>query len=145
MLAAEQLIRARLATIAGVAGVHGLTGLDPDAVSGKKLPALFVTPLGYRVLQTTGQSQAVQVATDYLVVVAVRNVQDVRDGQAARTDGSDIATQVVARLLGWQPSTAYQPMRMQPQPPLKLWQQDGLLLLSLGFECPQIIQRASDD
>lgn len=145
MLAAEALIRQRLATIPGVQGVHGLPAVDVGAVAGKKLPALFVKPLGYRVLQTTGQSQAAQVATDYLVVVAVRNVQDIRDGQAARADGSDIASDVVAHLLGWQPSTAYQPMRLMPQAPLKLHQEDGLMLLSLGFECPQIIQRVADN
>jgi hypothetical protein len=58
---------------------------------------------------------------------------------------SDIASDVVAHLLGWQPSTAYQPMRLMPQPPLKLHQEDGLMLLSLGFECPQIIQRVADN
>jgi hypothetical protein len=121
-----------------------LTKVDVEAVAGKKLPAIFVRPLGYRVLQAAGQNQAVQVSTDYLVVVAVRNVHDVRDGQAPRADGGDIASDVVAHLLGWQPSTAYQPMRLMPQPPIRLHQEDGLMLLSLGFECPQIIQRVDN-
>lgn len=141
MLAAESLIRQRLATIAGVQGVHGLPAVNVEAVAGKKLPALFVRPLGYRVIKTLGQAQAAQIATDYLVVVAVRNVQDVRDGDAARASGGDIASAVVAHLLGWQPSTDYQPMQLLPQPPLKPHQEDGLMLLSLGFECPQIINR----
>lgn len=141
MLAAELLIRERLARIEGVAGVHGLPDLSAEAVAGKKLPAIFVKPLGYRVLKTLGQASAVQLATDYLVVVAVRDARDVRDGQGARTQGGDVATAVVAHLLGWQPSEAYQPMQMLPQAPLRLWQEDGLVLLSLGFECPQIVAR----
>lgn len=141
MLAAESLIRARLSTIAGVQGVHGLPSLTTESVAGKKLPALFVKSIGWRMLKTMGQAQAVQVATDYLVVVAVRNVQDVRDGQAARAQGGDLATEVVAHLIGWQPSVAYQPMQLLPQPPLKPLEEDGLLLFSLGFECPQIIAR----
>ncbi|MDP3926161.1 MAG: hypothetical protein U1E02_34555 [Hydrogenophaga sp.] len=141
MLAAEALIRERLARIDGVAGVHGLPAVSAEAVAGKKLPAIFVKPLGYRVLKTLGQASAVHVATDYLVVVATRSARGVRDGQEGRAQGGDVASAVVAHLLGWQPSEAYQPMQMLAQPPLRLFEEDGLVLLSLGFECPQIIAR----
>ncbi len=144
MMEAEQLIRARLQNLTGVEGVHGLPALNTDSVAGKKLPALFVAPIGYHVAQVMGQQQAVQIVTEYIVVVAVRNVTDTRDGHASRHDSSSISTQVVEHLLGWQPSALYQPMRMMEKPPIKLFQEDGLLLLTLGFECPQIINRLAD-
>lgn len=144
MLDAEELIRQRLEAITGVAGVHGLPRIDEEAVAGKKLPALFVAPTGYRVAQVMGQLRSVQIVTEYIVVVAIRNVEKTRDGQTPRQHGGEIATSVIQHLLGWQPSPAYQPMQMTTNPPMPMYQKDGLVLLTLGFECPQIINRLSD-
>lgn len=143
MLSAEPLIRDRLKSVPGVLAVHGM--VDPRTVVNMptKFPALFVVHDGFEIDQIMGQTQAAKVSPRWLVIVAVKNVADIRDGHPARDDSTDIATHVIATLMGWQPSPAYQPL--QPiNPPLKPIYNDGLLLYPLAFKAPQIINRLPD-
>ncbi len=137
MLDAEPLIRQRLSDIPGVAGVHSLAELSMDGVAGRRLPAIFVAPDGYRVLDAS--SARCRVAVRWLVVVAVANAARVREGDAAREDAADIARETFARLLGWQPSPAWQPMQpvAAPRPDYAA----GTLLWPLAFETIEIVER----
>jgi hypothetical protein len=69
----------------------------------------------------------------------VANAARVREGDAARADAADIASAAFARLLGWQPSAAWQPMQAvaAPRPEYA----SGTLLWPLAFETVQIIER----
>lgn len=141
MLAAEPLIRARLADLPGVTGgVHGMAALDLEGVAGKRLPALFVACDGYRVLDDQSPG-AVRIAVRWLVVVAVRQVADVVGGTDARAAASDLAASVMAQLYRWQPSPDYQPM-MPAQAPRPEYAA-GVLLLPLAWETSQIIERSN--
>lgn len=137
MLDAESHIRARLADITGVAGVHGLADFGQDGIAGRRLPALFVGADGYRVLDAS--SARCRVAVRWLVVVAVSNAARVREGDAARQDASAIVREAFARLLGWQPTPAWQPMQpvSAPRPDYAA----GTLLWPLAFETVEIIER----
>lgn len=137
MLDAEPLIRQRLSGIPGVAGVHSLAELSMDGIAGRRLPALFVAPDGYRVLDAS--SARARIAVRWLIVVAVANAARVRDGDAARADAADIAGEAFARLLGWQPSPAWQPM--QPGAAPRPEYVSGTLLWPLAFETVELIER----
>lgn len=139
MLAAEPLIRARLAALPGIAGVHGLADLDLQGVAGKRLPAVFVACDGYRVVDDKSPG-AVKIATRYLVVVAVRQVADVVGGTDARAAVSDLAAAVMAHLYRWQPAPSYQPML--PAAPARPEYSAGVLLMPLAFETTQLIERS---
>lgn len=141
MLSAESLIRERLQTLPGVSGgVHGMAELDMQSVAGKRLPALFVACDGYRVVDAKSAAAA-QVAVRWLVVVAVRQVQDVVGGTDARAAASDIARAVFAALYRWQPSPDYQPMQPVASPPRPEYA-SGVLLMPLVFETEEIIRRS---
>lgn len=141
MLAAEPLIRARLAAIPDVpGGVASLAEVSLDAVAGRRFPALFVGCNGYRVDDAKSPG-ALRIATQWLVVVAVRQVADAKGGFDARSAASDLAAEVMARLYRWQPSSDYQPML--PVAPPRPEYQAGVLLLPLAFETLQIIKRST--
>jgi hypothetical protein len=137
MFEAEALIRQRLTGIAGVAGVHSMAELSLDSVAGRRLPAIFVAPDGYRVLDAA--SARARVAVRWLVVVAVASASRVREGDAVRADAANIVRAAFARLLGWQPSPEWQPMMptAAPRPEYAA----GTLLWPLAFEAAQVIER----
>lgn len=138
MLAIEPLIRARLEAIPEVpGGVSGLAELSPEAVAGRRLPAIFVGSLGYRV-EDAKSPGAVRVATQWLVVVAVRQVADVRGGAGARAAAADLAAEVMARLYRWPPEGGSPLLPIAaPRPEYR----EGLLMFPLAFEHFEIIQR----
>lgn len=138
MLAVEAQIRARLAAIPDVpGGVSGLAELSPEAAAGKRTPALFVGSLGYRV-EDAKSPGAVRVATQWLVVLAVRQVADVRGGAGARQAASDLAAEAMARLYRWAPEGGSPLMPIAaPRPEYR----EGLLLYPLAFEHFEIIHR----
>lgn len=137
MLDAEPYIRQRLAAIPGAAGVHSLAELSLDGVAGRRLPALFVAPDGYRVLDAS--STRCRVAVRWLVVVVVANAARVREGDAARAAAADIIRAAFAALLGWQPTPEWQPMMPVAAPPPEY--AAGTLLWPMAFEVAQVIER----
>lgn len=140
MLAVEPLIRARLAGIPDLpGGVSSVAELSIEAVSGRRLPALFVGSLGYRVDDAKSPG-AVRIASQWLVVVAVRNVTDAKGGADARAAASDLAAEVMARLYRWQPA-GFQPLL--PINPPRPEYSAGVLLYPLAFECYEIIERSA--
>lgn len=140
MLAVEALIRARLSEIPDVpGGVSSLADLSVDAVAGRRFPGLFVGSLGYRV-EDAKSPGAVRIASQWLVVVAVRHVADARGGADARASASDLAAEVMARLYRWQPA-GFQPL-MPINPPRPEYSA-GVLLYPLAFECYEIIERSA--
>lgn len=139
MLDLEPLIRARLeATVPGLAGVHGVVSLGVEDAAGKQLPAAFVASDGHRVLEATAHGRAARIASRWLVIVAVRNVQSVRDGEAARQDAAQLVRDCMTALMGWQPRAGVQ--TLQPVNPPQPVYQDGLLLYPLAFECGEVIE-----
>lgn len=139
MLAIEAMIRDRLAEIPDVpGGVSSLADLSMDAVAGRRFPALFTGSLGYRV-EDAKSPGAVRIASQWLVVVAVRNVADAKGGADARASASDLAAEVMARLYRWSPA-GFQPLL--PINPPKPEYSAGLLLYPIAFECFQIIERS---
>jgi hypothetical protein len=140
MLAVEALIRARLAQIPDVpGGVTSMSDLSLEAVSGRRFPALFVGSLGYRIDDAKSPG-AVRIASQWLVVVAVRHVADARGGSDARAAASDLAAEVMSRLYRWQPD-GHAPLL--PITPPKPEYSAGVLLYPLAFECPEIIERSA--
>lgn len=138
MLAVEALIRERLAAMPEVpGGVASVAELSMDAVAGRRFPALFVGSLGYRV-EDARSPGAVRIASQWLVVVAVKHVADARGGAEARAAASDLAAEVMARLYRWQPA-GYPPLL--PIAPPKPEYSAGVLLYPLAFECMELIER----
>lgn len=139
MLDLEPLIRQRLTdTVPALAGVHGAVSLGVEDVSGKKLPAAFVVSDGHRVLEVTAHGKTARIASRWLVVVVVRNVQNVATGEAARSDAADLVKACLQALMGWQPRVGVQ--AMQPVTPPAPVYQDGMLLYPLAFEVGEVIQ-----
>lgn len=139
MLDLEPLIRARLeAAVPSLAGVHAVVSLGVEDAAGKKLPAAFVASDGHRVLEVTAHGRAARIASRWLVIVAVRNVQSVRDGAPARADAARLVQDCMAALMGWQPRAGVQ--TLQPVTPPQPLYQDGLLLYPLAFECGQVVE-----
>jgi hypothetical protein len=139
MLDLEPLIRQRLTdTVPALAGVHSAASLGSDGVGGKKLPAAFVVSDGHKVLEVTAFGKTARIASRWLVVVAVRNVQQVAQGDAARADAADLVMSCLKSLMGWQPRAGVQTMQPVTPPPPDY--QDGLLLYPLAFEVGEVIQ-----
>jgi hypothetical protein len=138
MLELEPLIRQRLSdAVPALAGVHSAVSLGVEGVGGKKLPAAFVVSDGHKVLEVTAQGKTARLASRWLVVVAVRNVQQAAQGEAARADAADLVKACLQALMGWQPAPGYQ--SLQPvTPPLPEYDA-GLLLYPLAFEVGEVI------
>jgi hypothetical protein len=139
MLELEPLIRQRLIdTVPSLAGVHGAVSLGVEDVSGKKLPAAFVVSNGHKVLEVTANGKTARLASRWLVVVAVRNVQLAAQGEAARADAADLVRSCLQSLMGWQPVPGYQ--SLQPVTPPAPVYDSGLLLYPLAFEIGEVIR-----
>lgn len=139
MLDLEPLIRQRLIdTVPALAGVHSAASLGIDGVGGKKLPAAFVASDGHRVLEVTGFGKTARIASRWLVLVVVRNVQHATTGEAARADAADLVQACLQALMGWQPRAGVQTMQPVTPPPPDY--QDGLLIYPLAFEVGEVIQ-----
>jgi len=139
MLDLEPLIRQRLIdTVPALAGAHGAVSLGIDDVGGKRLPAAFVVSDGHKVLEVTAHGKTARIASRWLVVVAVRNVQQVAQGEAARADAADLVQACLQALMGWQPRAGVQ--TLQPVTPPAPVYQGGVLLYPLAFEVGEVIQ-----
>jgi hypothetical protein len=139
MLDLEPLIRQRLIdTVPALAGVHGAVSLGVEDVGGKKLPAAFVVSDGHKVLEVTGFGKTARIASRWLVVVVVRNVQHAAQGDAARAEAADLVLACLQSLMGWQPRVGVQ--TMQPVTPPAPVYEDGMLLYPLAFEVGEVIQ-----
>lgn len=139
MLAVEALIRERLETVPEVpGGVASLAELSVEAAAGRRFPALYVGALGYRV-EDARSPGAVRIASQWLVVVATRNVADTRGGAKAREAAADLAAVVMARLYRWSPAGCQPLIPIAPPRPEYA---AGVLLYPLAFECFQIIERS---
>jgi hypothetical protein len=138
MLELEPLIRQRLIdAVPALAGVHSAVSLGVEGVGGKKLPAAFVVSDGHKVLEVTAHGKTARIASRWLVVVAVRNVQQAAQGEAARADAADLVKACLKALMGWQPAPEYQ--TMQPVTPPAPVYDSGLLLYPLAFEIGEVI------
>lgn len=140
MFDSEPLIRARLETIPEVAGVHSVAELSQDGMTGRRLPAIFIAPDGYRVVDEN--PYRAQIAVRWLVVVAVGNAAQARSGDAARLDVATIVRAVIIMLLGWQPTPQQQPMRLARAPAPEV--SGAVLYWPLAFETYEIIERSSE-
>jgi hypothetical protein len=139
MLDLEPIIRQRLIdAVPALAGVHGAVSLGVEDVGGKRLPAAFVVSDGHRVLEVTAHGKAARIASRWLVVVAVRNVHQAAQGDAARADAADLVQSCMQALMGWQPRAGVQ--TLQPVTPPAPVYEDGLLLYPLAFEAGEVIQ-----
>lgn len=58
-----------------------------------------------------GNNSAQVVVQRWLVVIAVRNVRDVKGGSGARAEAGTLISKVIAALSGWSPTNSHRPMR----------------------------------
>lgn len=82
--------------------VHVVTSADLSDVKERAqiAPAVHVVYGGFRI--TDGQGIAWELTHTWLIVAAVRNVADIRSGQAARTQAGSLAAMVLGGLVGAQ-------------------------------------------
>ncbi len=136
MLSLEPLLRARLETIDGLRGVHGLADLTAEKT--KPTPCVYVVYDGGAVLEDKNDGSEARIATDWMVVLAVKNLTKAADGAAAREDAQALATAVRIALMGWRPDQAHQPLRLIKLPSPEFT--SGLLWLPLVFQTKQILK-----
>lgn len=111
-LALEGLIVARLAAQTAMPAKRVLTAPDIEQVEEARqtTPAYHVIYAGDRAPSGGGgaaRSRYQVVEQLWLVVVAVKNVRDVRRGQAAREQAGPWVTELIAALQGWRPGDDY--------------------------------------
>lgn len=89
------------------ADVHVLTRAELAAVAegNQPVPAVHVIYNGYRVAERRPDGTAARITQTWLVTVAVRNVRTQLTGEAAREDAGELASAVLAALMGWKPTT----------------------------------------
>jgi len=112
---------------------------DERTAAGKQLPAIFVGTDGYRVSHLAGQNRAAQIDIRWLIVIAGRNVANIRDGQPARESVSSVAGEAFSRLLGWLPPNC---QAFTPNDGYRPIHQSGLLLFPLIFTSRMLIEAA---
>lgn len=86
------------------------------------------TPGGQR-----GQGRAQLVHQIFCVVLAVRNVRDVRGGTGARNEAGPILTRIIQALAGWKPSEHHDALR-RVTPPIAVAYETGFRYYPLAFD-----------
>jgi len=117
-LALEDLLIERLTSqldgeIRAVLRARDLAGV---AEQRQVTPAVHVLYRGHRPGEQRGDGTIQRIEQQWMAVVAVRNVRDVRGGQGAREEAGPIVTAVLNALLGWRPNKWYSPLHLQPAP-----------------------------
>ena len=105
------------AAVAGmVPAVHVLTSSELADVKeqGQHTPAVHVIYAGYRVAEAVGTKW--RLVHKWLAVAAVRNVANVKTGEAARRDAGVLATKVAMALAGAPIPGATKPLEMVTPP-----------------------------
>lgn len=126
-LALESLIVDRLMKETTMPDRHVLTAPDIEQVEEEQqtTPAYHVIYAGDRAPSaggTAAASRAQVVEQLWLVVVAVRNVRDVRRGKAARELAGPWVTELINALQGWQPGQDYNELRRDLSAPPAAYQ-----------------------
>ena len=65
---------------------------------------------------SAGNSSAQVAVQRWLVVIAVRNVRNVKSGSGARAEAGTLISKVIAALNGWAPTASHRPMRRVQAP-----------------------------
>lgn len=116
-LEAEQFIIDRLDGLA--ANPHILAATDAPA-RGKLSPALHVLYAGDQIPGSpdsgTDDGYAQVVTQQWMVIVAVRDVQDMQGGTGVRATAGPLIADVLGRLSGWEPGPGFTPMRRVQAP-----------------------------
>lgn len=116
LLALGPLIVARLAEkLADLEPkVHVLEAADLIGVAEATqfTPAVHVVYQDYSPPESRSDGLAARMEQTWLVVVAVRNMRDLRTGDAARADAGQIASRVLQALMGFKPEPASKPLRL---------------------------------
>lgn len=99
---AAQVSGVRVASAATIAGVVELAGL---------LPAVFVQPGGAEVVSVAGNGIAQAQEEIWLVVAVTPLLPDTTDLLGNYQAMGELLGKIVAALAGWQPSSAYRPLR----------------------------------
>lgn len=133
----EHLVQRLTDALAGVQPtVHVLAGADLADVAEEKqlVPAVQVLYQGARVAELRSDGRQARLEQTWLAVVAVRNVRNLRAGDAARTQAGELAARVAGALMGWRaPSEAAASVLRLATAPAALYRA-GFLYVPLAFD-----------
>jgi hypothetical protein len=129
----ETAIRDRItAQVAGLRGVYGAP--TPGALLHQVPPCVYVMFAGLDVTETRRPSMdAVRCAVAWRVVLCLQHVGDLPDGEAARTAGQALLSDLHAALQGWSPEPgAATPCALEGAPAME-FDDAGRLYFGLDF------------
>jgi hypothetical protein len=96
-------------------------------------PAAFVIYDGEEPVDSAGQGKRILEDQRFLVVLAVRNAQDVLSGTGAREDALVLRGSLLAALSGWQPTPQHRPLQRAKGAP-RPYYTTGYAYLPTAFE-----------
>lgn len=127
----ERAIRDRIAKqVVGLSGVYGVPSGDAERL--RPTPCAYVLFNGAAVEENRASGQQARIRSGWEIVLAVRNVSQLTDGAAARTDAQALTAALLAALMGWSPEPGRAlPLRLDglPNPVYE----SGLLLMAADF------------
>jgi hypothetical protein len=138
-LAPEPHIVARLKEL--LPGVHVLTAADLAATKeeSQPVPAVHVVWNGFRVLGSRVDGKVSNLAHEWLIVSAVRNVRGLKSGADARQEAGELAARAGAALMGYRLPNTSSFMSLSPSPRAG-YSTAGYLYLPLAFQVESVFQ-----
>jgi hypothetical protein len=117
LLALEPILKARLSErLPSAVKILSAPDLDAVGAGSQPTPAVYVVYSGGAVTESRPDGRAVRIAQDWLILVAVRHVSQSDAGASARAEAGDLADQVIAALMSWQPAGTSAPLRLSGLP-----------------------------
>ena len=103
-------------------------------------PAVFVIFDGYSIAENNSIGTFARIKQTWLAVVAVRSVANIKAGEASREQAGDIASVVLASLMGWKPDGCASPMMLTNPPGANY--EDGFFYLPIGIDAEIILKNS---
>lgn len=108
-------LRTQLADIIARANILSATDLAGVTQQTQLSPAVHVIYNGHRVTEARSDGKTAHLTQTWLVIVAARNMRDLKTGDAARVDAGLIANRVLHALMGFK-ADLYLPLRLVDGP-----------------------------
>lgn len=120
--------------------VHVLTTADLAGAkeSSQPTPAVHLVYQRYQVTETKPGGMVCRIRQIWLAVIAVRNVRDIRRGQAARNQATELARLTAQALMGFKPASATKPLTLVNAPQASY--QAGHQYLPLAFAVETVLK-----
>lgn len=113
--------------------VRVLSVPDLAAIDGTvSVPCVMVVFDDYRIAEGSGSGKRLRIAQNWLAVVAVRSVANIKAGDASRVHAGDIADTVIAALMGHQFDGCSKPTLLTNPP--RASYKDGFFYLPISIE-----------